>query len=187
MSARLFVALDLPPAVVEALVAWRAPLLAELDDGVRAVRAEALHVTLCFLGEREESSIGALGALLERCAGPADGLALGTPLWLPRRHPHVLAVAIEDRHGELGALQSGLMAALTQDGWHAPSPHEPPRPYLPHVTVARVRGNGGRQLGAVALPPPPELAFEGAALSLYRSWLDPGGARYEAQARVALA
>jgi hypothetical protein len=37
------------------------------------------------------------------------------------------------------------------------------------------------------MPAPPALAFAGVAVVLYRSHLEPGGARYEAQTRVALA
>jgi 2'-5' RNA ligase len=37
------------------------------------------------------------------------------------------------------------------------------------------------------LSPPPELVFDGAAVTLYRSGLEPSGARYEVLARVALA
>lgn len=184
--ARLFVALDLPPAVVEALVAWRAPLLAT-DAGLRAVAPAALHVTLCFLGERPEQSIAPLGGVVEAVAGPAGGLALGAALWLPQRRPRVLAVALEDRHGELGALQERLMAALTRDGFHEQEPDRAPRPYLPHVTVARVRGREGPSPRRRLLPDPPSLAFDGVALALYRSHPEPAGARYEPQARVALA
>jgi 2'-5' RNA ligase len=184
VSARLFIALDLPAAVVEALVAWRAPLLVE-DERLRAVAPEALHVTLCFLGERAETAIEPLGRIVEAVAGQAGGLALGSPLWLPRRRPRVLAVTLADHHGELGALQERLMAALTRDGWHESAAQGSSRPYLPHVTVARVHSGAGSGDPELAAPPP--LAFEGTALTLYRSRLDAGPARYEPQARVALA
>lgn len=176
MAARLFVALDLPDAVVEALVAWRAPLLRGRDD-LRAVAPEALHVTLCFLGAQPEEAIAPLGALVEACAsglGGVGGLALGEPLWLPRRRPRVLAVAIDDRHGQLGALQEELVTRLAADGRHDPEA----RPYLPHVTVARVRGREAAS-GGRPPPAPPSLVFDGAALVLYRSRPHPSGARYE--------
>lgn len=185
LSARLFIALDLPPAVVEALVAWRRPLLAE-SERLRAVAPEALHVTLCFLGERAEAAIAPLGRIVEGVAAAAGGLALGAPLWLPRRRPRVLAVALEDHHGALGALQERLMAALTQDGWHEPDTHGAQRPYLPHVTVARVRDGAGA-LGGSELESPPPLAFDGTALTLYRSHPESAGAHYHAERRVTLA
>jgi RNA 2',3'-cyclic 3'-phosphodiesterase len=175
-SARLFVALDLPPAVVEALVAWRAPLLRGAS-ALRAVAPEALHVTLCFLGTKPESAIAPLAALVEGCAagtGRVAGLAFAAPLWLPPRRPRVLALGLEDRDGQLGAMRARLVERLAAGGWHEPES----RPYLAHVSVARVRGRDGVSRG-VELPPPPPLAFDGAAVVLYRSRPHPSGARYE--------
>lgn len=173
---RLFVALDLPAPVVEALVAWRAPLLRRLD-ALRPVAREALHVTLCFLGWKAPEAVDPLTVLVRTCAtgsGGATGLALGEPLWLPPRGPRVLALALEDRHGLLGELQARLGEQLAGGGWYEPEA----RAYLPHVSLARVR-RGARVPRVVELPPPPPLAFDGAAVTLYRSLLDPGGARYE--------
>jgi RNA 2',3'-cyclic 3'-phosphodiesterase len=181
MTARLFVALELPAAVRDALVAWRGALLAA-EPALRPVLADALHVTLCFLGQREERAIEPLGEIVAGCAGPVEGLALGAPLWLPRRRPRLLAVTLEDHHGALGALEERLMDALSADGWQ----QRDTRPYLPHVTVARVRRGAAPDLAAVLTPPPP-CAFGGAAVVLYRSHLGGGPARYEAQRRVELA
>jgi 2'-5' RNA ligase len=182
MSVRLFVALDLPESVVDALVAWRAPLLQEWGDPLRAVAPEALHVTLAFLGSKPDQAIAPLSELVATCVasrGGIAGLALGEPLWLPRRRPRVLAVALEDRHGALTELQARLVERLAADGWHqadAPSG----RAYLPHVTVARARGRDGLSVPRGVEPAPPEpLVFDGAAVTLYRSHLDRAGARYE--------
>jgi len=189
MKARLFVALELPDVVREALVAWRAPLLRDADE-LRAVAPEALHVTLAFLGWQPEEAIAPLAELVDSCAADCDGapgLALGTPLWLPRRRPRVLAIALEDRHGQLAVLQERLVERLMIDGWYAPEA----RPYLPHVTVARVRaraptrtrelpttafGSGGAAFGDGAAP---EVVFDGTAVVLYRSHLSSAGTRYE--------
>jgi RNA 2',3'-cyclic 3'-phosphodiesterase len=183
VSARLFVALDLPGAVVETLVAWRAPLLRGMSSppALRPVAPEALHVTLCFLGARPEEAIDPLSALVAACAdgvGGVGGLALGEPLWLPRRRPRVLAVGIEDRHGLLAGVQERLVGRLAADGWHDRETRGG-RVYLPHATVARVRGGAQAPPRAAALPAPPPLVFDGAALTLYRSRTHPEGARYE--------
>lgn len=173
---RLFVALDLPAPVVAALVAWRAPLVRD-REALRAVAPEALHVTLAFLGWKPAEAVAQLASLVDACtagAGGVAGLALGEPLWLPSRRPRVFAVALEDRHGELGALQARLVERLAADGWHEPEA----RPYLPHVTLARTRERIHVPREAT-LPHPEPLAFDGAAVTLYRSRLDPGGARYE--------
>jgi 2'-5' RNA ligase len=174
VTARLFVALDLPEAIVERLVAWREPLLRGHAE-LRPVAPAALHVTLCFLGACPEDAIAPLTEIVEDCAagiGGVAGLALGASLFLPRRRPRVLAVALEDRHGQLAALQAAVVGRLAAGGWHDPEA----RPYLPHVTVARVRSG---EPGELVLPAPPPLVFDGAAIVLYRSQLHPAGARYE--------
>jgi 2'-5' RNA ligase len=181
LDVRLFVALDLPPAVVEELMRWRAPVIAA-EPILRPVAPEALHATLCFLGARPQAAIAPLGAVVEACARPVSSLALGAPLWLPRRRPRVLAIALEDHHGELRSLQERLMGELVDGGWHEPEP----RPYFPHVTVARVRGERDRPCRDLPAPPAAS-AFDGVALTLYRSHLEPSGARYDALARAQLA
>lgn len=178
--ARLFVALDLPDAVREALVAWRAPLLAGVvGERLRPVAPEALHVTLCFLGDLPLGSVSAVTDALVASEGtPRPGLALGDPLWLPRRAPRVLTVALADGRGELGRLQGLLAGRLAAGGWLRPGP----RPFLPHVTVARVRG----RLRPFELPLPPALDFRPPAVTLYRSRLGRGPAVYEVVASVPL-
>lgn len=180
MAVRLFVALDLPQGARAELARWRAPLLTRAGDRLRPVAPDALHVTLCFLGGQPEEAVGAIGAAVEAAVGdgglPVPALALAAPRWLPRRRPRVLAVELDDGAGALGALQGRVADALVAGGWHAPER----RPFLPHVTVARVRGD-------VALPldvPPPAHRFAGAAVVLYRSRTDPRGARYEPLVRV---
>ena len=65
------------------------------------------------------------------------------------------------------------------------------RRFRAHLTVARVRGRepllaapGGAD--RTSRPPPP-CASSPQSLTLYRSWLEPGGARYEALATRPLA
>lgn len=185
---RLFAALDLPDDVRDVVTAWRAPLLKADPRLLRPVAPEALHVTLCFLGQRDASEAEAIGGAMVGAVVDErlDDLALADPLWLPRRAPRVLAVGLLDGSGALGRLQARVSAALTAGGWFEPEA----RPFLPHVTVARVRSRGNeraaRTLAEATLPPLPPLAFDGAAVTLYRSHLGPGGARYEPLARAEL-
>ncbi len=178
--ARLFVALELPADLRTALIEWRSRSTGE-DPALRPVAAESLHVTLCFLGMQPLGEVGDLAAACLAVAGSgAARLALSSALWLPRRSPSVLAVRLDDLDGALERLQRVLSAALELGGWYQPEP----RPFLPHVTVARVR-RGGR----VARDPPvgvPQIGFEGTVVTLYRSHLDGAGARYEPLCRVEL-
>jgi 2'-5' RNA ligase len=134
-----------------------------------------LHATLCFLGWSE---VGEIRPILAACQAasrsPPTGLALQDAIWLPARRPRALAVSIDDPDGALARVQSGLSNALERGGWYAPEA----RPFLGHVTVARVAGRA--RVRAVELPAPPTASLDGARVTLYRSRLERSGARYEA-------
>jgi 2'-5' RNA ligase len=179
--ARLFVALELPEDVRETLERWRSGAPRRVR-GLRMVDAAALHVTLCFLGWRFEREIDEIGAA---CAAATTGwgpiaVSIGNPVWLPDRRPRVLAVRIDDPSDALAHLQSALAMELSAGGWYAPET----RPFLGHVTVARVPR--GARVGAVKLPGPARAEFLSTHVTLYRSRLGPRGARYEAQRAVEL-
>ncbi len=175
---RLFVALELPVIVRSELERWReAPVR---GGGLRPVAAEALHVTLCFLGWRSWGEVEAIGdACVEASLSqPPPRLRLSGPLWLPPPRPRLLAVALEDLSGGLLAVQSRLSQVLAAGGWYTPEK----RPFLAHVTVARARRDA--RIRAADLSPPSSLEFHGGWVTLYRSRLSPGGARYEPLRRV---
>ncbi len=179
MSARLFAALEVPPAVREALAAFGSAAAGD-DFALRPVRPDALHVTLSFLGHRALDDIEPAAEVIRSVAAPVGGLSLGEPLWLAPRRPHVLTVAVTDPEGALARLQEAVAGGLAEALGLVPER----RPFRPHVTVARVRrGAAPRRSG---LPEAPEASFAGEALTLYRSWLGGGPARYEALERVAL-
>jgi 2'-5' RNA ligase len=162
---RLFVALELPEAVAGALHAW-----APRDDALRGVPPASLHVTMAFLGERPGPD--GIPEVLERVARPVGEATLRRPRWLGS----VLAVELEAPG--VVELQAALSDALD---W------EPdPRPFLPHVTVARLRNRRARR-PRVDLPPLPSLpAFRAGPLTLFCSQLSPRGARYEPLAHASL-
>jgi 2'-5' RNA ligase len=171
--ARLFVAADLPAEVRCALSAMEVP--------GRRVPVESLHVTLCFLGEVGESSTGAVRAVVGgvRAPGPV-AVAVGDAIWLPPRRPRVCAIGLADGDGTLGALQASLAHELSAGGWYEPE-H---RRFRAHVTVARLGHEGPRHPPAVAVPALEPFTLP--SVTLYRSLLGAGGARYEPLASLAL-
>lgn len=180
MSARLFVALELPADARDELARWRSSIAASVPD-LRLVRVEDLHVTLCFLGSRREDEIAAIGGACGVVAGePVADVGFGSAVWLPARRPRVLAVQLRDDEGAVARIQSVLSRALVAGGWYAPES----RPFLAHVTVARVARDA--RVRAVELPAPPETAVRCSRVTLYRSRLGAGGARYSAEASVEL-
>ncbi len=192
-TARLFIAVDPPLAVCEQLAAWaRAAALAlglgtEMGSSrLRLLEAQALHLTLCFLGSRPVAEVEEIATALAACEAPGGELLVGAPLWLPPRRPHALAVAIADRGGELARLREMVLDAVSEAiDWQPER-----RRFRAHVTLARTSaraGRGRRSAGGQAqLPPTPPLRFAPRSVVLYRSWLGPAGARYEAIATRAL-
>jgi 2'-5' RNA ligase len=166
--------------VRDALVEWRRPVV-ERHPGLRAVAPESLHVTLCFLGSQETDGIDSIAAaVVERVVGGGGGrLSLAEGIWLPRRRPRVLAVALADEGGGLARVQAALARELEEGGWYEPEA----RPFLPHVTVARVRA---RERRADELPVVPSEGFDGSRVTLFRSRTGRGGAQYEPLASVEL-
>lgn len=128
--ARLFIALWPDSAERAALAAWRDAWT--WPRHATPVRTERLHATLHFLGEVPAERIAPLTAALQVPAAPFT-LELGQcALW-----PHGIAVLepagvpqeLLKLHDSLGQVLRGL--ALPVD----------PRPYRPHVTMARRAAN----------------------------------------------
>lgn len=172
-QARLFVALSLPVAVIDELLRWRAPVVASIN-GLRAVGAGSLHVTLCFLGSCPRDELDRIADACEVVEGMAPpALSLDEPVWLPLRRPKVLAVTLRDQGGLLQEIQSALTRSLAGGGWYEAES----RSFAAHVTVARA---GRRErVRPVELEPPAALAWRGDTLVLFRSRLERGGAQYE--------
>lgn len=168
--------------MLDALVSWQHVVAGGgLGSALRPIDRGALHVTLCFLGMRPADELGAIAEACDPLAGRAvGGLALGDALWLPRRRPGVLVCAVEDDRGELRDAQGLLASRLRAIGALEPEA----RIFFPHVTVARVRSGARVRGGPVGGPAAVE--FAGASVTLWRSVLGNGPARYESLHRVAL-
>ncbi len=167
---RLFLALELPARTRAALAAWTESAIAG-RDALRAVPEPSLHVTLVFLGSTEPAEVPRIWSAVP-VSGAAPVLSGGALVALPRRRPNVFALGLEDRDGRAGALQRAVAAALG---------HDERRPWLPHVTLARVR-KGGR-VAHLATEAPALEPFTAPAISLLRSH---PGSRYEVVERRTL-
>ncbi len=194
-TARLFLAIDPPAAAREQLAAWARGALGPgqgrgATRPLRLLHPDLLHLTICFLGARPIADVEAIAAALAESAVPVGELTVGAPLWLPPRRPRALAVEVHDPSGELTRLHKALSEALASAiDWQpegvTAAGRRRARHFRPHVTLARMRdGTAPRER---ELPPTPALVFTPTELVLFRSWLDPEGASYEALASVTLA
>jgi 2'-5' RNA ligase len=183
----MFVAVDLPEMVRKDILDWGETALT--DPALRRVPPESLHVTLAFLGDRPLDDVERIADAMEAVAGIPLFLELGGPVGRPARgRPGVIALPVSFP-GPVEARQAELAEALAFERLYDPEK----RSFWPHVTVARVRaeGRGSRRPMQVKVPsgPSPTMGigvFHGVRISLYRSELQPSGARYVPLAQVEL-
>jgi 2'-5' RNA ligase len=159
---RLFLALEMPDDVSEALGRWAAHAL----PGLR--RVDRHHVTLAFLGTRPARDLQAVLDALRAAARAARPAPLEIVRYRETRS--VAMLVLDDPTGAASALASDLHARLEGLGVY----RREVRPWLPHVTLARFRERPRLS------PPLPDVgAFTPSAAAAFLSRLHPSGARYE--------
>lgn len=174
---RVFAALPLPPRVVSELE----ELSEELGrrwHRLKGVRREAFHITLLFWAELQEQQVQRLVALLDEpqmSRRQPMSVSLGRLGQFPSRgNPRVIFRSVEEGSREIIAFQR----LLTEKVRHlaADFPLES-RPFTPHVTVARNKGEILDPGGWVS-PAAPGESFRIDRCVLYRSELQPQGPLY---------
>jgi 2'-5' RNA ligase len=172
---RAFLAIGLPDGVRRAATdAARALALSEADW--RLVREDGLHVTIRFLGECDDADRSRLDAAWRAAAsgiGPVPLRLRGAAALPAARRPRVIRLGVDDCGG-VGAL-AALAARIEHTARTSGFPPER-RPFSPHVTLARARGDGARVPSLSDVDVVGE--FLAAKLTLFRSELGSGGARY---------
>jgi RNA 2',3'-cyclic 3'-phosphodiesterase len=178
---RLFIGIPLADAVVRKLSALCGRLHAG-TDGLRWSAPESWHVTLQFLGSTTEEQYACVAGRLGEIRSAPVPIRLGGLGIFERAGIFHVEVEPSD---ELVALQQQVTAHT------APCGFEPEdRPYRPHITLARTKGDAGRrQLKQVKERVKAErqlAAFSAQEFLLYESHLGAGGSKYEVRARFAL-
>ena len=171
---RLFCALQLPAAALDAVVAWQAANLRPGVDG-RVVPPGNLHVTLAFLGHRPAVEVPVILRELREASAAADEVELRPARYRETRSVGMLV--LEDVGGRGGALAADLSARLERIGAYRPEA----RRWLPHLTVLRFRKPPGLSLRVANT-----CSIHVVRSALYRSQLGAGGARYDALETAAL-
>jgi len=185
---RAFVALPLPESLKAALAGLLPVLHRAAPAKLSCVRPETWHLTLKFLGDVPLDGPMGLPALASALAAvdfaPFD-LSPGGGVFFPDpARPRVVAVGLAAGAADCRELAAGVEGALA-----ALSFPRQTRAFTPHLTVARIRAVPGRRTDA-----PGRGDWRGVAghlaravwptcrmdrFVLYKSLLEPGGARHE--------
>ena len=168
---RLFFALWPPAATITALVDWAGQ--AQAMTGGKVIRAEAIHLTLVFLGEVDDSRVGDAIRAGRRIRVKPDALPIEqAKVW---SHNSIVWVGPHQTPPALGSLAESLRAQLRTEGFTIE-----PRPFAAHVTLIRKARRAAR------LPPLPALEWPVRELTLVRSQLSGRGSSYEIIDRIGL-
>lgn len=178
---RLFVALHVDDEVRRDLDEALAPLRGD-DDRLRWTRPAGWHVTLAFLGE-VSAAVDAVTAAVARGAASARVGPVTLRLGEPGRFGNRAAwlVVEDDPPGAVAAL-----AAAIQDELEEAALPVDRREVQPHLTLVRPKGSRRLPDGLVDELPRVEASWTVDHVTLFRSYTEPEGARYEEVARVEL-
>lgn len=196
---RLFFAVPLPDEVREAIRPVRDAVQAGVGDGharIRWVRIESLHLTLRFLGPTPLDEAPALGRAAEQAAARVRPFAVtigGAGAFPPGSRPRTLWLGLRSGADGLARLAAALDDVLPPGGHDERGPGAggsgEPRPFTPHLTIARTDGlrladEAARALDAAARGR--EWSFVADHMVLFRSHLGGGPAWYEPLVRIPL-
>jgi len=183
---RLFVALDIDPAIRERMARFLDGVR-EFAADVRWVRAESLHITLKFIGEQPDHKLENIQKTLAEIRSPATRLNFhGYGFFPTPRSARVFWVGLDaDEH--LAKLADRVEQALEPVGIAREG-----RVFSPHLTLARGKSGAPRRRPddqpnrnfqrlqeKLSLLPAPEFGTMSAReFFLYQSKLSPAGSQY---------
>ncbi len=178
---RLFVALDLPQEVRQTIHGLVERLQKRCPD-LRWARPQGIHVTLKFIGRVDAEKADAIRSALKpiRADQPVEMQFGGLGFFPNKLRPRVLWCGVE-ASPDLATLAAVVEATLEPLG----IPKEP-RPFVPHLTLARIDaekvGRAGMEELARAVKELETTAFGSAhqtEFHLYETLLKPAGAEYK--------
>jgi 2'-5' RNA ligase len=178
---RCFVAVPIPPSLQASLAQATEPLRRHPDaEGWRWTDADAWHVTLAFLGATDPARVPTLATSIANAVSEVAPFAVtagGMGVFPSRRAARVLWYGIGDPERRLGDLARRVQAAVGLDD---------ASPFRPHVTLARARARSGADPRTLASAELPAGAVDVRGVTLFRSRLGRGPARYEVLAELPL-
>ncbi len=184
---RAFIAIPVSAQALEELVAFQKKLKKRMAAALRWCQPEQMHLTLKFLGEVEASQSAELEAALRRaCEGtPPFILKLDRLLAFPSlEKPNVVCVGLSGELEALAVLQQRIERETQPFSGHSES-----RPFVPHLTLARVKEfRMKHRVGEILATQEPVFSSEWrvSTVELIRSELLPHGPKYTRLAEVPL-
>ncbi|HVF27739.1 MAG TPA: RNA 2',3'-cyclic phosphodiesterase [Pyrinomonadaceae bacterium] len=183
-SLRVFCAVEIPSDVRKQISEYVALLGSHLpNSAARWEGAEKLHITLKFFGDIPSQRIEDLFRAVRRAAKavrPFSLIAGETGVFPPRGTPRVLWLGVRDDSGSLNNLRRALEDECAGAGYT-----REPRPFHPHLTIARLRTpHGAREAARVHT----RHVFQSDVFTvietlLMRSEVTAGGSRYTTLSR----
>ena len=174
---RTFISFPLPAEIRNALGGFMG-LLGPFCVGARWERPDKLHLTIKFLGDSDERLIGRMLEVIGRRTERLRAFSVtvsGFGAFPSMQRPGVIWVGCENSDGTLLRIHDAVDEGLAELGF----PREE-RAFHPHVTIGRVRGQGGRtHLTSV----PKNITFDPrhmlvSEIFLMKSMLQPAGSEY---------
>lgn len=192
---RTFVAIELDASVRQTLAQIQAMLRTRLqravgpDVRVQWVKPESIHLTLKFLGDISEDRVPGIQAALARAASGHVRFAVtveGLGVFPDVRAPRVVWAGFTAHGDALNRLAADVETALAAIGC-LPDP----KPFHPHLTLARIKEgsrNAGRALsdGGVLARATPRAEATVAGVSLMKSDRQPSRSVYAQLCHVPL-
>jgi len=187
---RSFVAIELPEEAKKGLARLRRELERDEHRFVKWVDPGGIHLTLKFLGNvpsKRAAEITEAVAKAMQGVSPFHLEIHGMGAFPSLKQPRVLWVGIEGEVDKLTRLQQSIDCALAALGFAKEE-----RPFVPHLTLARVREGAspadrkgfGELVGAAIFEEKYRIEVE--AVRLMRSQLTPAGAIYSCISMVGL-
>jgi 2'-5' RNA ligase len=184
---RTFIAVDPGPAIRDRLVALQESL-ARSGSQMKWVEPANLHFTLLFLGEVEDREVPEVCRAVAGCCATVAAFEMtvgkvgcfGNP-----RRPRTVWAGLSEGGVDLVALHDALELPLLELGCY----RREDRPFTPHLTLGRVKGDRADDRLAAALPK--YASWQGGSVAVdevlvMSSELRPGGPLYTVLSRAKL-
>ena len=182
MRHRIFIAINLPENVKKRLAEYQDKWP---DLPAKWTRKENLHITLIFLGYLPDEELPEICRITEEIVSKNSPVSVNLKKICygpPGKVPPRLVWAEGEKSEALGKLQKDLTdSLLSSSGQSAGRGKTENRPFLPHLTLARIKAWEFRKIEPTERPEIDEnvnFTFEANSIEIMESQLKRGGPKY---------